>query len=170
MLGGLVVVLYYLWHEGQAVAFSPLVRENALRSDPNAYPAMPTLHIIANHNDVAQFGQQVVGAEPAIPDQRQRFIAQLRSLDYQQVFALVVFSGQRGGCARFTIQRMTRWNSRVIVHANVDNGWGLGCPAIVTDPVYLLTVPKKSVPTTPIQFVLWDGWRTLATTTAIIPP
>jgi hypothetical protein len=170
LLGGLIVALYQLWHEGQSVAFTAIVREGVLRGNLDAYPAMPALYIIPSLNDVDHFAQQVLGGEPAIPGQPQRFVEQLRSLDYHQVFAVVVVSGQRGGCDSFTIRRMTRWNARVIIHADFDTGgWGRGCPQVVTDPAYLLAVAKANLPTTPIQFDLWDGWRTVATTTATIP-
>lgn len=170
LLGGLIVALYQLWHEGQPVTFTTIVREGVVRGNLDAYPAIPAVYIISSHNDLDHLAQPIFGVDPALPDQTQRFVARLRNLDYRQLIAIVVLSGQRGGCDTFTIRRLTRWNARVIIHADfATSGWGRGCPAVVTDPGYLLTVAKADLPPTPIQFGLWDGWHTVATTTVSIP-
>lgn len=123
----------------------------------------PSLLIIANPDEVDKPGLDVIF--PA------ELAGQLRQLDYERVFTVLVLQGlKHTGGYSVTVQQISRQDDRVNVYADFGNP----APATFrhqafTSPYHLVTVSKEGGWGQPITFVLIANGEPVAEVTHFIP-
>jgi hypothetical protein len=141
-----------------------------LRPDAYERSNQPEIYVLTNRADVEHIAKDIVGVDPTIPDQRQRFMASLSQFDFTSQIAILAFSGHHDGCDTMTIQQIMRYGTTLILRANfVTRVSGQGCPRVSTDPAHLVAVAKDGTWHAPISVELWNTWGKVATTSAILP-
>jgi hypothetical protein len=128
----------------------------------------PGLLIISNTEDVNALAKPPddlsgTGLEPQVQ--------QLRALDYDRYFAILVLHGLRGS-TRFsvTVQKVTRRSNQITVWADFQGpASGESVGDAFTSPYHLVAIPKETTWPRHVEFVLVDSERPVAWTTHFVP-
>lgn len=154
---------------GQALSFTTIDQGDFLRGGSQLQT--PTLHVIANAQDVGTLAQTVLTLDPQFYDKQQQIVDQLSKLDYNRSFAVLVLHGQRSSTGYgVTVQQLTRDDHRVRIGARfTEPGFMQGAGAAFTDPYHIVAVPKEGMWGQPIDFELYVGGQVVARTLHFIP-
>lgn len=124
----------------------------------------PALLIIANDYEVDTLVPNVLAEDPALVDQ-------LRQLDYNRFFAILVLQGlKRQGGYSITVQRVVRQGDQVNVHAEfTEPEPGTRRIQAFTSPYHLIAVSKQGEWGQQFRFVLIADSEGIAETSHFIP-
>lgn len=124
----------------------------------------PTLLIIANDDEIDALVPTVLAEDPAL-------VEQLRQLDYNRFFAVLVLQGlkHQGGYS-VTVQRIVRQDNRVKVYAEfTEPAPGTRRIQAFTSPYHLVQASKEGQWGQEVTFVLVVNDESVAETTHFIP-
>ncbi len=144
----------------QDLAFETLAQSDIL----NYREEKPALLVIAKAEEIDGFVQGVLAEDPALT-------TQLRQLDYDYSFAILVLQGQKhtSGYA-VTVQRISRKSDRVAINAEFTEPVpGTRIKPAFTSPYHLVTVSKERKWGQQIQFMLMSGATVITETMHFIP-
>lgn len=124
----------------------------------------PALLIIANDDEVDTLVPNVLAEDPALVDQ-------LRQLDYDRFFAILVLQGLKStGGFSVTVQRISRQDNQITVWVQfVEPTPGTRRIAAFTSPYHLVAVSKQGEWGQQIRFVLIADSEEVAETSHFIP-
>ena len=147
---------------GQALSFTTVDQGTGLRAGFQSQT--PALYVIANAQDVDTLAQTVLTIDPQFYDMQQQIVDQLRQLDYNHSFAVLILHGQRSSTGYgVTVQQLTRNDHRVRIGARLtEPGFMQGAGAAFTDPYHIVAVGKEGVWGQPIDFELYVGGQVVA--------
>jgi hypothetical protein len=125
----------------------------------------PDLLVLASSGDVDAPGRDIqFGSELA---------EQLRAVDYNDRFVIVVLRGQLGGMSpsyAIDVLQVTRSGDRVIVRTHFGElGPEQGVLMSFSSPYYILTVPKADMSGQKVRFILEEDGQTVRERTHFIP-
>jgi len=124
----------------------------------------PALLVIANNDEIDALVPNVLAEDPLLVDQ-------LRRLDYDHFFAILVLQGQKGSTGyAVTVKQIVRQGNQVNIYAEVS-GPEIGTrrkPAF-TSPYHLIAVSKQRRWEQQIKFVLVVNDKSVAEATHFIP-
>jgi hypothetical protein len=152
-VGSAILMLFVLSGCGSSNAdetlpFTTIMQQPQLRNFAY-FKRQPEILVFTNPQEADSLSQQLADTQPS---------EQLRQIDYQRNFAILVLQGQKGGQSTITIQRIIRRGDRVIVYAQfVSPDPGQGMTADVTDAYHLVAVPKEGTWGKEIRFELVDA-------------
>lgn len=124
----------------------------------------PALLIIANDDEVDALVPTVLAEDPVLADQ-------LRQLDYDRFFAILVLQGlkHQGGYS-ITVQRVVRQDDQINVHADfISPEPGTFRYQAFTSPYHLVQVSKEGQWGQEVTFVLVANGESVAETTHFVP-
>lgn len=124
----------------------------------------PALFVIANGDEVDALVSTVLAEDPALVDQ-------LRQLDYDRFFAILVLQGQKGGTGyAVTVRRIVREEDQVTIEVElVEPSPGAFIKPAFTSPYHLVAVSKRGEWGQQIRFVLVADSEEVAETSHFIP-
>lgn len=124
----------------------------------------PALFVIANDDEVDTLVPNVLAEDPALVDQ-------LRQLDYDRFFAILVLQGLKStGGFSVTVQRISRQDNQITVWVQfVEPTPGTRRIAAFTSPYHLVAVSKQGEWGQQIRFVLIADSEEVAETSHFIP-
>src|SRR5436305_885700 len=76
---------------GQALSFKTLMQDSELGIYRDV--AAPEIFVIANAQEVDALAHNILNVDPQAPDQRQHLVDQLRQIDFDRSFAILVTPG-----------------------------------------------------------------------------
>ncbi len=124
----------------------------------------PALFVIMSHDEIETLLSNVLTEDPALADQ-------LRQLDYNRFFAILVLQGRKGSTGyAVTVKQIVRQGNQVTIGAEfVEPLPGTRRSPAFTSPYHLVAVSKEGQWGQEIQFVLVVNGATVAETTHFIP-
>lgn len=124
----------------------------------------PALFVIANNDEVDALVTNVLAEDPALVDQ-------LRQLDYDRFFAILVLQGQKGSTGYgVTVKQIIRQGNQVTIKAEfVEPSPGAFIKPAFTSPYHLVAVSKERRWGQEVKFVLVVNDESVAETTHAIP-
>ncbi|MFN7036156.1 MAG: protease complex subunit PrcB family protein [Bellilinea sp.] len=124
----------------------------------------PALFVITNDDEIETLTSNVLAEDPALADQ-------LRQLDYDRFFAILVLQGQKRSTGyAVSIKRIVRQGNQVTIDAEfVEPLPGTRRNPAFTSPYHLVAVSKEGQWGQEIKFVLVVNGETVAETTHFIP-
>lgn len=124
----------------------------------------PALFVITNDDEIETLTSNVLAEDPALADQ-------LRQLDYDRFFAILVLQGQKRSTGyAVSIKRIVRQGNQVTIEAEfVEPLPGTRRNPAFTSPYHLVAVSKEGQWGQEIKFVLVVNGETVAETTHFIP-
>lgn len=124
----------------------------------------PALVVITNYDEIENLVPSLLAEDPDLADQ-------LRRLDYDQTFALLVLQGQkRISGYSITVQRIVHQNDQITVEAEfVEPALGSRIHPSFTSPYHLVAVSKEGRWGKQVKFVLMGNNQLIAETTHFIP-
>lgn len=124
----------------------------------------PALFVITNDDEIETLVSNVLAEDPALVDQ-------LRQLDYDRFFAILVLQGQKGSTGyAVTIKQIIRQGGRTMIKAEfVEPSPGAFIKPAFTSPYHLVAVSKERQWGQEVTFVLVVNGKTVAETTHFIP-
>lgn len=124
----------------------------------------PALFVITNDDEIDTLVPNVLAEDPALVDQ-------LRQLDYDRFFAILVLQGQKRSTGyAVSIKRIVRQGNQVTIDAEfVEPLPGTRRNPAFTSPYHLVAVSKEGQWGQEIKFVLVVNGETVAETTHFIP-
>jgi hypothetical protein len=155
--------------DGQTLPFETIDQGSSIRSY-DKMEQLPSIYVIAKVQEVDAFAQNVIGVDPQVNDQRARVAEQLRHLDYDRFFAILVIREITGGNRSLTVQQVIRQGTQVRVGAKYLDPWPMqGQPDVVAEPYQLIAVSKEGTWGQAIDFELFVGGQVVARTDHVIP-
>lgn len=124
----------------------------------------PALFVITNDDEIETLVSNVLAEDPALADQ-------LRQLDYDRFFAILVLQGRKGSTGyAVTVKQIVRQGNQVTIDAEfVEPLPGTRRNPAFTSPYHLVAVSKEGQWGQEIKFVLVVNGATVAETTHLIP-
>jgi hypothetical protein len=145
--------------DGEVLSFTTIAQNNSL----NYEGVRPRIMVIAT-------AQEVEGVANSLFVNRTAETADLRQLDYDRAFAVLVFEGWQNSGNKTTIQRMIRDGDRVMVEAAfVDPPPESGQQGDLFQPYHLVAIPKTEAWNQLITFELINNGEKIAEITHTIP-
>lgn len=162
LLGGVMLLFAIVACKSQ---IGELSFETIAQSDIINYrEEKPALFVITNDDEIDTLVPNVLAEDPALVDQ-------LRQLDYDRFFAILVLQGLKStGGFSVTVQRISRQNNQVTVQVQfIEPGPGTRITAAFTSPYHLIAVSKQGEWRRQIRFVLVADSEEVAETSHFIP-
>jgi hypothetical protein len=124
----------------------------------------PALFVIANNNEIDALVPNVLAEDPLLVDQ-------LRQLDYDHFFAILVLQGQKGSTGyAVNVQQIFRQGSRVMIKAEfVKPSPGAFIKPAFTSPYHLVAISKERQWGQEVKFVLVVNDESVAEASHFIP-
>jgi hypothetical protein len=144
----------------QDLAFETIAQSDII----NYREEKPALLVIAKADEINPLVQNVLAEDPALT-------TQLRQLDYDRVFAILVFQGRKGSTGYIvTVRQITRQGNQVTVKAEfVEPSLGTFIKPAFTSPYHLVAVSKQGKWGQQIRFVLMTDTQIVAESSHFIP-
>lgn len=163
LLGLLVLWLILSQLQGENLPFETILQGDGFYTGQGYGREEPNLLIISIPKEV-----DVPGLDIQFPPE---LAAQLRDLDYDHFFAVLILQGQQGSTGHsVTVQQVRRKGNQVIIKAKFVEpapralvGW------LITSPFHLIAIPKQGTWGQPIRFVLMTDTNVVTETTHLIP-
>jgi hypothetical protein len=144
---------------GEALTFTTLSQDNFLE-----YKGVrPRIAVVTNAQEADDIIQRVFESNPALAEP-------LRTLDYQQSFAVLVIRGWQNTRSKTTIQNVTRDSNRVMVDAEfIDPPEGAVQQGTSFAPYHLVAIPKTESWNQAITFELINNGEKIADVAHTVP-
>jgi len=148
----------------QRLSFNTIARSEPQYLGTSYWQEEPAIQVIARPEEIDDPAQTILAQDRELAEQ-------LRALDYERVFALLVLHGYVGSTGySVTVLRIAREGDQVTVRAE------LGAPAMgtrtmpaFTSPYHLVAVSKKGTWGKEFRFVLLAGDQPVAERSHFIP-
>ena len=162
-LPGLAILLFI------AVACKPQMEELSFETIAqkdiiNYREESPALFVIANNDEIDALVPNVLAEDPLLVDQ-------LRQLDYDHFFAILVLQGQKGSTGyAVTVKQIVRQGSQVMIKAEfVEPSPGAFIKPAFTSPYHLVVVSQARQWGQEVKFVLVVNDESVAEVSHFIP-
>jgi len=161
----LFLIITACQQQERVLSFETIAKSDASDIGLIAYKEeRPALLVIAKTEEIDDLIQNMLAGHSALADQ-------LRQLDYDRLFAILVLQGLKGqGGHSVTVQEVSRQGSQVIVRADfVSPALGTRRIQAFTSPYHLVAVSKEGDWEQQVRFVLAVNDESAAETSHFIP-
>ncbi len=160
LLGLLLLATTACQSQERELAFESIAQRDII----NYREESPALFVIANKDEIDTLISTVLAEDPTLVDQ-------LRQLDYDRFFAILVLQGQKGSTGyTVTIKQVVQQGNRVTIKAGfVEPSPGAFIKPAFTSPYHLVQVSKEGQWGQEVTFVLVVNDESVAETTHFIP-
>jgi hypothetical protein len=144
---------------GEALTFTTLSQDDEL----DYKGVRPRIAVVTNAQEADELIQRVF-------ESNLRLAEPLRTLDYQQSFAVLVIRGWQNSDSKTTIQKVTRDSNRVIVDAEfIDPPEDASIQGTLFAPYHLVAIPKTESWNQAITFELINNGEKIADVAHTVP-
>jgi len=160
LLGLLLLVTTTCQSRGQNLPFESIAQRDTI----NYREESPALFVITSNDEIDALVSTVLAEDPALADQ-------LRQLDYDRFFAILILQGQKGGTGyAVTVSQIVREEEQATIEAEfVEPSPDAFIKPAFTSPYHLVAVSKQGEWGQQIHFVLVTDSEKVAETSHFIP-